>query len=269
MESLFNFKTYPHYLKAVFFGPEARRGLQAEYARAMGCQAAYLSQVLKGGANLTDDHGLKLAQFLKFSELETDYWLTLLRLERAATPELKKHLEAARDRIAQAAGELKNRSDAETMEIDERTLAAYFGSWLAPTLHVATSSSRLRTAGALAERFCLSEKKVEEVLRFLQQAGFVHKRGPEWHFSGTSVHLPRQSPHHTAHQMHHRQQAMRSLELLDERDLHFSSVFTMAPADFERLREKMTDWIASAQKDIHKSGSEEVYAICLDMFRVV
>lgn len=267
--NIYLFDNYNEFLKNLVYGPQAQHGIQARIAKAMGCQAAYLSQVLKEKAQLTDDHALNLASYLELDELETEYLLLLVRQARAATPQLRSHLERQRKNLQNTANEIKNRADASTIVSREIEVAKYFTTWVAPTIHVATSSPKLQTAEALSHRFGLSPSKVQEVLEFLQQEGLINEENGKWVFSGNSLHLPRESQLHIAHQVTHRHQAIRSIEILNSEDLHFSSICTMDIDDFKALKKQMVDWIQKSQKKIHVSGSEEVYGICVDLFSVV
>ena len=268
-KTIYLFDNYHEFLRNLVYGPQAQHGIQAKMAKAMGCQAAYLSQVLKEKAQLTDDHALNLASYLELDEIETEYLLLLVRHGRAATPQLKSHLERQRKKLQTTANEIKNRADARTVVSREMEVAKYFTTWVAPTIHVATSSPSLQTVEALAHRFGLSQSKVQEVLDFLQQEGLINEENGRWLFSGNSLHLPRESPLHIAHQLTHRHQAIRSIEILNSEDLHFSSICTMDVQDFRLLKKQMLDWIQKAQKKIHASGSEEVYGICVDLFSVI
>lgn len=269
MEPIYQYHDANHFLNELVYGSHAKRGLQTQLAKAMGCQAAYLSQVLKEKAELTDDQALRLTKYLGFSPLESEYFLTLIRLRRAASVELKKYLTKQLAGIAQTADEMRHRADATTVNLQEKILSTYFSSWIPATLHVATSSPNFQTVSALAHRFGLSEKKVEDVLQFLATAGFVERRDHKWCFSGGSIHLPKESVFHITQQVAHRHQVIRSIECRSGDDLHFSSVFTIDQEDFQKLKAQMRDWVQKTQKKIHASGTEEVYMFCLDMFCVV
>src|SRR5665213_82836 len=67
------------------------RGYQTKLAEAAGCQKAFISQILKGTANLSLDHGISLAQFWGFSETDTEYFLNLIQMERAGTQILRQY----------------------------------------------------------------------------------------------------------------------------------------------------------------------------------
>ena len=269
MNSSFAFTDYKSYLRDLTQGPSAKRGRQAELAKAMGCQAAYLSQVLRGKSDLTEEHGIRLVRHLGLDDRESEYFFTLLRKDRASTPELVEYLEEKRKKLLREASDLKNRVDAEPIEFDAETLAAYFASWVPSTIHVATSSKRYQDVGALAARLGLPETTILETLKFLERLNLVRRERDRWIHSGPSIHLPKESPFNHAQQFAHRQQVLRSLAVKDKESLHFTSTFTLDEKDFATLRKALVVTIHSLQKNIHASGTEEIYGLSADLFRVV
>lgn len=251
------------------YSPETKRGFQVRMAKAIGCQAAYLSQVLKGNSELTEDHALKLAIFLNLSGAATEYLVLLVRQSRASTPALRDYLERRRLEIVGEQEEVKSRVRSKSLHVDEATLFRYFSSGLPSLLHIATSSERYCTVEALAARFRLAPERVKEVLAFLEEIHFVEKKGNGWRYSTAPLHDPRESPANISHQLGRRQQVMRSIEENHPDDIHFSSVFTLDAATYGTLKSDLLDHIERSHRKIHAGGSDEVYQMCLDLFHAV
>ncbi len=268
MISPLKYSNYKEYLKKLVAAPGRERGFQSLMAKAMNCQAAYLSQVLRGNVELTEDHGLKLSQFLKLNPLEADYFILLLRHSRAATPELRAYLEAKRSELIAHEDELQNIVRAKGARDSEAFIAKYFASWIPSTLHIATSSANLQTVEQLAERFHLVAVVVEENLAFLEKFNLVKRVGAKWKFSGESIHLPKASAMNEPYQVSLRTQVIKSIQAKGSKDLHFSSVFTIDKKIYKDILEVCNRAIEDTHKMIHESGTEEVYSICVDLFRV-
>lgn len=235
----------------------------------MGCQPSYLLQVLKEKAELTEDHALKLCQHLGFEDAETEYFVLLVRLSRASTTELVQFLQKKRLSLQAAASEFGSKVDAHSLLDSEKFLSQYFATWVASTLHVATSSKKFQTASALATRFGLPEEVVDSTLRFLEKFDLVTRDGRTFTFEGGSVHLPRNSVLNVPHQTGRRMQALRSVQLNDDEDVHFSSVFTLDRKTYVEVRKLVRDLVAESHRRIHAGGTDDVYGLCLDLFRVI
>jgi uncharacterized protein (TIGR02147 family) len=266
MLSPLSFENYKEFLVKLIDEDSKERGFQSQMAKAMNCQAAYLSQVLRGKVELTEDHGLKLTQFLKLNSYEADYFLILLRHSRAATPELRTYLENKREELKLQNAEMKNKVGAKSARDSEAFLSKYFSSAIPSTIHIATSSKNYQTVESLAERFSLSKENVEEILAFLEKYKLVKKENNRFVFSGESVHLPKSSDLHRPYQSSYRVKAIRSIEEKSEDDLHFSSVFTIDKKHYKDVLEVMKKAIEDSHKIIHSSGTEEVYTLVMDFF---
>lgn len=271
------FENYKEYLiKLVKVRKE--RGLQSQMAKAMGCQAAYLSQALKGKVDLTEDHAVRLAAFLKLNPLESEYFILLVRLGRATTPELRKYLEERRVELLEKEDELQNKVRAKGARDTEEFSAKYFSSFMPLLIHISTSSKHFQSVETLAERFNLSPVQIEATLKFLEEYHLVTKvfeRGPKgpvekWKFSGESIHLPKNSSMNVPYQVSLRTLALKSIqEKKYKENLHFSSVFTMDKKSFKDILEILNRAIEESHKVIHQSGTEEVYSMAIDYFKVV
>ncbi|MNL74440.1 hypothetical protein D3C87_2000780 [compost metagenome] len=84
------------------------------------------------------------------------------------------------------------------------------------------------------------------------------------------MHLDRKNEISRSFQAHRRLQAIRAIQQDDgAENLHFSSVFTLDKKTFEELKKAFLDGIQEAHKKIHAGGTEELYALTLDLFEMV
>lgn len=268
MPTLFEYNDYKSFLKDYLHAPERKRGDHAALAKAVGCQAAYLSQVVNGTLEFTEDHAYRLTVYMEFSSLEAEYFLILVRAARAGTLDLKTYLEERRLEILRKKDEISSRISAQRASLSEKELRSYFCSWIPSTLHLATSVPAYQSAEILARRFNLPLEKIKETLHLLKDLGLVHYKNEKWEFVSGSLHIPRASSINSIHQITRRHQAIRSIENSSPDDIHFSSIFTIASSDLAEIREILLKSVESTHRAIHSSGSEEVYGMCLDFFKV-
>ena len=87
--SFFDNTNYRDVIRLKIKENDSVRGYQSRLAESAGCHSSYLSQVLKGQVNLTPDQGMAFCEFWNFDELHSDFFLSLLNLERAGTERLK------------------------------------------------------------------------------------------------------------------------------------------------------------------------------------
>ncbi len=264
--SILNFNDYKLFLTAII--ESKPRGFQSSLAKAIGCQASYLIQVLSKKNELTEDQGIKAAQYLKLSKEELEYFLLLLGLSRATSVELKNYYS---QKIAVA---LKFKNDIRknvphTSEIQKEIAIEYFSNWDIPIIHLATSIPFLQEAITISNRLKLDIKRVEYVLNFLNLNKLVEFKKNKWIFSGDPIFLPKQSPLNLIHQTNQRNQIARSLRELSNEDIHFCSTFVISAKQFEEIKKEIRSLIESSHRNIVSSPSEEIYSLVIDLFKVV
>ena len=244
-----NFDDYRSFLLELVNGESAYRGLRTQLAQAMRCQPAYFTQVLANKAELTEEQGYRLGQFLRFSLFETEYFSCLLRFAKSGDPELRAYLQEQRISIRARASQLKNRSDAASLEENEAFKTRYFSNWIPSAVHLATSSPAYQTPTAIAKRLGISTKAAQQELQWLKKHGLVaQNEGKKWHFRGASFHLPKESDLDVNHQTMRRMQAIQAVHSRGK-NLHFSSLFTLDEKHYRKVKQALASAIESAQKE--------------------
>ena len=70
--------------------PKKGRGGIKKIAELLNIDSSQVSQVLSGKKTFTEEQALKVTHFCNLNELESDYFLCLVKIERAGTTDLKK-----------------------------------------------------------------------------------------------------------------------------------------------------------------------------------
>jgi len=268
MKTIFYFDNYREYLKNMVEERRLRGHTKAELARVLECQAAYLSQVLAEKVDFTEEHLLRLAEYIEFNEVETEYLLTLLRIAKAGNQNMKRYLDRQRVKLKETAEELEPRlSSRKTKSANQDLNIYYSSSWLPSIIHLATSCERSQTVPAIAKKFGLSEELVHEHLRRLEKFGLVDFSNDRWKYSGTSIHFSKNSPLDLQLQMSRRLLAMNRLSFRKTSDLYYSVIFSTDPKTASQLRSQFLNTIEILHKTVEPTASEEVFAVCIDFFK--
>lgn len=67
------------------------RGYKSKLSEVMDIQTSHFSSVLKGKIELKSEQGIMLCHFWEFNRRETDYFITLLEMDRTFNASLKQH----------------------------------------------------------------------------------------------------------------------------------------------------------------------------------
>jgi uncharacterized protein (TIGR02147 family) len=265
---LFDFNDYKAYLISRLDGDSGLgKGGRAQFCSAMGCQSAYLSQVLNGSANLSLDQGDAINRLLNHSDDECDFFLLLIQLSRAGTASFRRYTEDRIDLLRHRQRKLKHR-----FQVPEKLKLAdmmrYFSSWKFSAVHILTTIPEFRDRPSIASRLGLSDVETAEILEFLTTCGLLNRKESAFEATTLRLHLGEDSPLVARSHLNWRLQAMRSIEAPREENVHYSSVATLSKDDIERIRERLIREIETVKTVVKDSPAEEIYCFSLDWFKV-
>lgn len=271
MKHLFSFKSYKAYLAHV---EEERnrfsRGFRSRLAKAIGCNNAFVSQVLNTHANFSLEQGLSICQFLELSDDEERYFLFLIDHDRAGTAALKEHFRRLLDEISVKYLNIKDRVKHEHVSLSGEAEARYYSQWYYAAIHMLVGLPEFRKKQEIASALRLSEGIVERVITFLLSNQLLVEKDGRFLPGPSYLHLQRDSPNIPKHHTNWRMQAVQSLEFDDHEDVHYSTISTFSREDAEHLRAKFVDEIQSYVKTVSASKKEEtMYCFNLDFFKMV
>jgi uncharacterized protein (TIGR02147 family) len=266
----FHFNDYKDFLKAVVHAEGAKRGLQGALAEAAGCKSSYLSQVLSGPVHLTPDHAIGIAEHLGLTEIESDYLLALLHEGRAATPRLKKKLEAQRAALRKRRDDLAARfAGARPPAALPEAVTRYYSHWRYAVAHLMLGIPGLDTPQALAPRLGLSVRKTQEMLESLAAMKLAATSGGKWQPLQNDLHLPKGSPLANVTHVNWRMRSVQRLQdEADADDLVYSGIHTLSRGDVDKIKGIMRDALERARAVIAPSPEEEVICLLVDCFVV-
>lgn len=270
-KSLFEISDYKAYLTLKLEElRREKRGERTRLAEAMTCNVAYISQVLSGNAHLSLEQAERASRFFHHSKAEEDYFLLLVQLGRAGSPQLRKYFDGKLEAIREANRDLKTRLNYQKTLADEDR-ATYYSSWYYTAIHFLASIEGMGNPKLISEYLGLSSLRTLEVLQFLTARGLVeqdengnYKTGP------TNIHLGSDSPMLPRHHSNWRMQAIADIEKGDspKNHLHYSSVITLSAADIPKVREALVQAIENVRGIVRPSASEKLYCYTLDLFEI-
>ena len=267
VKTLFEHAHYRTYLRSSLGPTDRRSGGKSKFAKAIGCQPGYLTQILKDEAHLSLEQAELANHHLGHTEPEAHYFLLLVQKDRAGTTGLRAYFEAQlqdqRNRHLEVSGRL-----GQAKELSDEHRARFYSSWIYAALHVALTVPELQTPQALASYFNLPAGKVAQTLSFFEQIGLAVRDGQKYIATKTVVRLARQHDEILKHHAHWRQQAIESLEREQPLDLHYSGAVSLSEADIPRVKDLLLEAIKNALEIIKPSEAESVHVMNMDFFRL-
>lgn len=242
-------------------------GYKTLMAKACGCQKSYLSQVLRGQTHLTLDHGYGLSDFFQLTELEKEYFLTLLQIQRSGSLEFKNYLEGKLKDLRKKNDDFASKFKSNAPTTNSEHLSKYYSNWHYNAIHMICGIEEFRSVEAIAKKLKLSEKLVQTTLEELQEMGLVKKENHLWINTDNYLHLPKESPYHRLNHTLWRQKATENTFLADD-NLNYTAIYTLSKEDSEELRGILKKAIDKTRDVVIKSEEEDIVCLNIDYFKL-
>lgn len=263
--SIFEFKDYRKYIRNYIERlPKKGRGELSKIANHLGVNTTLMSQVLSGTRDLNQEQTYSLSLYLGHTEVETEYFSLLIQNERAGTTELKKYLEKKMITLRTEALKLSKRI-AHEKNLTDRQRTTFYSSWIFSAVHLFTSTSAKGVSlDEIASRFELSKQRTNELVHFLLEAGLCIEKNGRLFMGVQSTFVERGSPDLLKHHSNWRIKAIQKSETLTENEMMYSGQFSLSKKDFDKLRERMTEFIKETNEVVRDSQAEDIACFNLD-----
>ena len=265
MENVFHFNSYVDFLNSVAESKGKRGGVKTALAEAMGSHPAYLSRVLADQAHLNLEQAEKIAAFLKLESDERKYFFFLVEEARAGNAQVKKFFQDELEEIRKRRLNIKDRIPL-SEAISPQDQAIYYSAWYYAAIHVLVSIKKFASENAIAEVLHLSPPLIREAISFMERIGVVQRSESGLGVGPRHLHLDKTSPLLRQHHFNWRQRAIQALDNQNEKDLRYSSVFSLSEKDASEIKDKMMGHLKEYLEQISKSPEETVYAFSFDFF---
>lgn len=267
-QEIFHYLDYKIYLKDWLGSqPNGGHGLKGKLAREMGCQTAFVSQVLHSHPHLTLEGAEKINPFLGHTADEATFFLLLVQEARAGSEGLRNFFRNQMQEIIKRRESLKERLSS-SQKISHEDYTTYFSSWTYAAIHAFLATPPYQTKTSIAQELKLPAETVTKVLEFLVERGLANQKGDHFTVGSFHFHLGSDAAVITRHHINWRLQAMHSLERERKDDLHYSSVVNISAADAAKLRNFLMESLTGAREIIDPSKEEVLHGFCVDFFRL-
>lgn len=265
-----NFKDYTTYLNHwIKAQPNDGFGLRKKISDHLGVQTSYFSQVLSGKVVLKEDYALLLNDYLRHDYLESDYFLTLVAIDRASSHGLKNYYQNKAQEIRAKIKQVVTGEDQKVKILDEESqYDEFYSSWIYSAVHALAALEGI-TLAALKNQLEISKSSAKKIIHYLSELGLIIKEENQFKHSGKGLHL---SKDHKWVQRHHINWKIKTLEILQQgqpEDLHYTSVANFSAHEAEIIKDLMRSMIRDVRAHISKAKDENIYCYSLDFFPVV
>jgi uncharacterized protein (TIGR02147 family) len=246
--------------------PRSGRGEYLKIAKHLAIHTSTLSQILSGLKHLTLDQACSMADYFGLGELETQYLLHLVELERAGTERLRTTLKKQLSKIKEQSREL-SRVVPGKRELSDEEKAIFYSNWFYTGIWALTSVPGFQTADSITKYFGLPKLLVNQVILFLVSTGLCVEEKGQLRPGTTYVHLEGDSPLIGRHHASWRQKAIERHPLLSESEIAYTSPMSISKEDAEKIRKLIIGWVEQINKIRDPSPCETLYFLNIDWIK--
>jgi uncharacterized protein (TIGR02147 family) len=254
---------YPDY--KAFLKVRLARGSQKRFAEFLGCQPAFLSQVLRSKPHLSLEQGVLATDYFQMNKPESEYFILALQLGRAGSTRLKSFFRSQMDRLIEDHQRIDSKIE-NYEKLDDIAKATFYSSWKFAMVHVLMAIPATNQIDFIREKTRLSEKEVFNIIEFLKKIGLIERRSGRWITTKRRIHL---SPEESLIDTHHKN--FRSLTLNELEDskrdsLHYSSAMALSKEDIAKIKSILLEAIAKTESVLTPSPEEAIRVFCVDFY---
>lgn len=266
-EPVFQFDDYKSFFTSWLSRNGENRGGVSKVASFLKVHPSYISQVLKGDKDFSQEQAFKLADHLNLNDLGRDYFIHLVLEAKAGTHSLKKYYRSKRETLRKSAKQVK-KNIGKTYQLSEVEKARFYSDPIYSQIRLLTSIERFNTAEDIANAMGLPIALVSDIVRFLVDTGLcTMDENGNLKMGVSRTHLGAESPLVKTHHRNWRSKVSEMYHHMDENDLVFTAPLTIAKKDFDMLREEIMALIGKVTEVVDKTTEEEFAVFNIDWIR--
>ena len=247
--------------------PNGGHGSYSKLAKSMGIHTTSLSQILAGTKPLSLEHASLVCDFFSFGDLEAEFFLLLVQMDRAGNQSFRERLENQIEKVRRQGSELSVVIPSkQSLTLEQQ--ATFYSDKNYSLIRVLSSLSDFQTMEAIANLIQLPQHIVAEKVKFLLQCGLCIQENGLIKPGPTYTHLDSDSAFISKHHANWRLHAMQKHPNLSKEELAYSSVLSLSKSDAKKVRNLFADIIKQTNEVRAESEPEVLRCLCIDWVSV-
>jgi uncharacterized protein (TIGR02147 family) len=246
---------------------DGKRGNFGKLAGALNIHSTTLSHILSGKKSMSHEHALQTCEFFSFSELETEYFMLLVQLDRAGTNALSQWINAKLQKLKTKSSDLSTVLHSQNALSFEDQVTFYSHPHYS-AIRVLSSINGVNTVEAIAKRLSVDRKVVASRLEFLIRTGLCRQEKDKLFPGPAFTHLESSSPLISKHHANWRVKAMAKHGELSAEELGYSLCTSISMEDSLKVRKLLFSMVKDINTIRENSTCEEAFFLCLDWQKV-
>ncbi len=260
---IYSYIDYRKYLDWVLSADQMGRGARQRLADYLGCQPSFISQVLNGRNELSDEYAFKMNGFLNHDGAEQDFFMNLVHLSKAGTEPLRQYYSTVLEKIKSK--QLQVEAVVTTDRLSEADTMEYYSDWLHVCLHMLVSIKEFQNVESMRKRLAVDKKEFDRALAFLKRTGLVHQEKQVLKTGKAHIHMKKESMGAHAASVMMRLKTLDKLDLKNPHSLNYSLSFTVSQKGYEELKKRILDLIGSLDGVLNEGEPTKFCCLVTDL----
>jgi uncharacterized protein (TIGR02147 family) len=268
--SLYKHNDIRNYIKELLSKrPRGGRGELQLIAKALGVHSTLISQIMSGMRSLTEDQAHELCHYFELNEVESEYFLLLVQIEKANTAKYKNFLKNKLVVFRQEAEKI-SKSFTHEKELDDSQKSIYFSSWKYSAIRIYCS---LDQAGQSLEnimaKFSLTRTKALHMIDFLCDSRLCEKKNDLIVVGQQRVYIDKGSIYFQKHHLNWRLKSVEKSENPTDDDKLYTVILGVTEKDYQKFKDEVTKLLSSFSKTLEQTENpDQLVCFNCDLFKV-
>lgn len=211
------------------------------------------------------DQALLVTEYFTLGQLETEYFLLLVGLNRAAHYKLKEHYNQQLKKLKVRALDLREYLKKNT-ELDDQAKQKFYSDWSYSAIRLTCSIETINTADEISDYLGLESIEVKEKLQFLLNNGLVTENDGKLDLGTSTTFLDKKNPLINTHRKNWRLKAMDKFS--QENDLFLVAPMTLSKELKNKLHTSLLKAFNEVLEEVPACEAEELICVNIDLFSV-
>lgn len=246
--------------------PQQGHGQYRMLAESLEISSVAISQIFKGDRHLTLEQAVVVAEHFHLNQIEKEYFITLVEIERAGTKALRELLLRRLGSMREQQNKLASRVQSET-HMSDQTRSIFYSSWHYSAIRLATSIPGISSVEALAERFHLPMATAKKIVDFLLQEGLCVDEKNKLKMGAKRTYLDQESPFIARHHSNWRMKGMEKMIAPDKDEIFITSPMSLSKQLISEIRAEILEFAVKISDQVKPSPEEELACLNIDLFK--
>ncbi len=267
--ALFQHKDYRVYLKELLEArPRKGRGELQRIANQLRIHSTLVSQIMSGLRDFNEEQAFELCKYLELSEVESEYFQLLVKIERAGTKVYRQHLEKKMSQLKDDVQKVSKRFTKEEEFTDEQK-AIFYSSWIYSAIRLYCSTAEQgKTLEEVMHQFHLPRTRALEYLNFLVSSQLCELKDNYYLMGQQRTYIDRGSIYFLKHHLNWRLKSIERSEVLTPDEKLYTVTMSLSQKDFLVIKEEISKLLNEILRISKTTEAEKLVCFNCDFFYI-